>query len=193
MQDVPVPALEQEAPAQCSMWKVSYRNDESLPDQHLNTNPPTKIVLAGAAVSPGREASSRFGVPPCSTVAPVPGGWDCQRLPVGAPWGWGALGWPFACCPRELGGLTLVLHFPLAHSGIFITVLENDVHFLNKAPWLACLLACNFWSLLQAFQVRVKTNGKKPITKQELFCSMLHHHSRWSCSQQSLIPPFHHV
>lgn len=61
-----MPALEQEAPAQCSMWKrsVSSKNDGSLPVQHLNRNPLAKTVVAGAAISPGGEAFSRFGVCP---------------------------------------------------------------------------------------------------------------------------------
>lgn len=61
-----MPALEQEAPAQCSMWKrsVSSKNDGSLPVQHLNTNPLAKPVVAGAAISPGGEAFSRLGVCP---------------------------------------------------------------------------------------------------------------------------------
>lgn len=74
MQDVPVPALEQEALAQCSMRKrsVSYKNDESLPVQHINTNLLAKIILAGAAVFPNGEAFGRVSVSPSSTVAPAP-------------------------------------------------------------------------------------------------------------------------
>lgn len=229
MQDVPVPALEQEALAQCSMRKrsVPYKNDESLPVQHINTNLLAKIILAGAAVFPNGEAFGRFSVSPSSTMAPAPWGWDHQQLLVGEvpPWGWGALRWPFPL-PRGAGRAPSGSPLPAFPQWDFITVLENDVHFLNKALWLACLLACDFCSLLQAFQIKVKPMKKtQPTNKQtnpqnknknqtttttkqpkppqnptnnqkhnsaEIILLQLHQHSTWTCSQQSLVPPFHH-